>query len=329
MSDDNKTPAKPEPQNESPKLLKIVWDYICYVPFICAAKTIQFLPDKICYKLASICGTIFFLADIPLALRAIRNLRHSGVAKGFWTAALIARKSFISFMKLSVDIFKARDKMTGKDLTQTCTINAPESTIKALFPGNGQKGRQAILAGAHFGNWEIIGQNYFAASGLVMSSIMRPFDNKLVGDYITSRRCGLGPDPGHDVFDKKGGIRSMLKALKKGATLGLLVDQHASRKDGGIEVKFFGQPARTHATPARLHLQTGHPLYVLLCRRVSDEFKFEFLLSEEIRITPSGDMQKDIEAITQKINDEIEAIIRRYPEQWLWAHRRWLNLDRS
>jgi lauroyl/myristoyl acyltransferase len=77
-----------------------------------------------------------------------------------------------------------------------------------------------------------------------------------------------------------------------------------------------------------LHLKTGVPILVLMPRRVSDDFNFEFILSDPIIHKPTEDKKKDIREITQKFTSEIEKTIRLYPEQWLWAHRRWLDINR-
>jgi len=193
-----------------------------------------------------------------------------------------------------------------------------------FFPTDGSKPSQVIIACGHFGNWEVAGQAYTMRTGIPLMSVMRPFDNHLVGDYILLRRAG----DGHSVCDKHGGVRSLLRALKNGSSISILPDQHAGTKDGGVVASFFGHPARTHSTPAQLHLHTGVPILVLLCRRVNDDFKFEFIISDPIVHKPTGDTKADVLAITQKMNDELEKIIRQYPEQWLWAHRRWLDLDR-
>jgi len=66
-----------------------------------------------------------------------------------------------------------------------------------------------------------------------------------------------------------------------------------------------------------------------LCRKVSDNFKFEFIVEGPITVEPSGSKEEDIKNLMQKITYETEKVIRRYPEQWMWAHRRWLDINRE
>ena len=306
------------------KRLKWLTDRLVFAIFLAAAKAVEAMPSKICYSLGALCGSFFYVISFPLRKRTIRNLRHAGVAKTEEEAKRIAKETFTSFFKLTIDIFKAKSRMLPEKIDQILSISGSESSKQLFFPTDGSKPAQVIIVCAHFGNWEVAGQAYSIRSGIPLMSVMRPFDNQLVGDYILARRAGNH----HMVCDKQGGVRALLRALKQGSSISILPDQHAGIKDGGIVAQFFGHPARTHSTPAQLHLRTGVPLLVLLCRRVNDDFQFEFIISEPIVHKPTGDNQADVLAVTQRMNNEIEAIIRRHPEQWLWAHRRWLDLDR-
>jgi KDO2-lipid IV(A) lauroyltransferase len=107
-----------------------------------------------------------------------------------------------------------------------------------------------------------------------------------------------------------------------------LVDQHAKEKEG-VLTSFFGHPALTHKSPALLHLKTGVPIVLLMPRRISNDFKFEFIISDPITMTPSKNNDDDVQKLMQIITTETEKVIAKYPEQWLWAHRRWLDINRD
>lgn len=298
--------------------------YVEFILFIIAAKTIEVFPDKACYRLASCVGTLLFFVAAPLKSRMVRNLCHAGVSQNLTQAKSMARKTFTNFIKLAVDIFKADAKMKAGKTVKNLRFSGSDISRKMFFPDDGSTPNQVIIVSAHFGNWEVAGQIYAEKTGRQLLSVMRPFDNRRIGDYILSRRTGNG----HRTCNKSGGVRTLFGALKHGESISILTDQHASRKDGGIVTQFFGHPARTHATPAKLHLRTGIPIVMLLCRRINDNFQFEFILSDPIMWTPTENPEADILGITQLLNNEMECVIRKYPEQWLWAHRRWLNLDR-
>jgi KDO2-lipid IV(A) lauroyltransferase len=132
----------------------------------------------------------------------------------------------------------------------------------------------------------------------------------------------------HDSCAKKGAIKSMLKALRHGDSVAVVADQHAKSAEG-VEVDFFGHPARTHISPALMHLKTGCPIYPLMFRRTKDFMKFEMVLKEPIDVKPTDDKAGDIKKVTQMFTDLLEDLIRETPEQWMWMHRRWLDINRN
>ncbi|MCP3968556.1 MAG: lysophospholipid acyltransferase family protein [Lentisphaerae bacterium] len=181
-----------------------------------------------------------------------------------------------------------------------------------------------ILVSAHYGNWELAGTFYYKRYNYEVISVMRPFRNPLLLKLVQKLR----QTNGHRSVDKNGGIRVLLKSLKQGKSIAILADQHASSSEG-VESLFFSQPCRTHFSPALLHLKTGIPILVSVTRRVDNNFNFEYVLDRPIEYTPTGDKQADIKAITQLYTTSLERLIRKQPEQWLWSHRRWLNINRK
>ena len=154
---------------------------------------------------------------------------------------------------------------------------------------------------------------------------MRHFSNPRVGELILNNRRA----PNHILADKRRGVRPLLKALNNREIATMLIDQHASSKEG-VECEFFGHPARVHMTPALLHLRTGIPILPELNTRLpGDDFRFEMTCGELIRYTPTGDKERDVALLTQQCISALEELIRRHPEQWLWAPRHWLDINRS
>ncbi|MFA6568673.1 MAG: lysophospholipid acyltransferase family protein [Victivallales bacterium] len=293
-----------------------------YFLFLLAMSAARMLPLKFCYKIAELGGRLFFIFDFRHRNRVVQHLLHAGIARDRKEAILFGRKNFIHFAKLIVDIFVCRQFMKPENISEILRIDGPEVSKELFFsPG---KSKPAIIICAHFGNWEMAGQGYTISSGIPLMSVMRPFDNPKIGEYIIARRTGHT----HEVCDKKGAVRPLLVALRKGYSVAILADQHASTLEG-VVVNFFGHPARTHSSPALLHLKTGIPILVLMPRRVSDDFRFEFIISEPITLVPTGNKEEDVKTLVQKYATEAEKIIARYPEQWMWAHRRWLDINRD
>ena len=290
--------------------------------FRLAMNVVKILPLWLCFKIAELGGRLFFIFDIRHRNRTIQHLLHAGIVKTEAEAVALTRRNFIHFAKVGLEIFKCRQLMKRKNIAKILTISGSEQSKKLFFSTTG-KSEQTIVICAHFGNWEAAGQAITITSGIPLLSVMRPFDNPKIGDYINSRREGHT----HEVVAKKGAIRPLLVALKKGSSVAIMADQNAGEKEG-VVVDFFGHPASTHTSPALLHLKTGVPILVLMPRRVNDKFNFEFILSDPIVHKPTEDKEKDIREITQEFTSEIEKSVRLYPEQWLWAHRRWLDINR-
>ncbi len=293
-----------------------------YCAFISAVYLINLVPLRISYMIAEIFGNLVFMLDFKHKRRVVSHIMHSGIVGSLNDAKELGRKNFIHFAKLIVEIVVSRKLLKKEKMQDILTISGPESTKNTFF--NPGKSSPMILICAHFGNWEFAGQAYTLASGIPLLSVMRPFDNPKIGEYIVGSRAGGM----HTVCDKKGAIRPMLTQLKEGKSVAFLVDQHAQEREG-VLTTFFGHPARTHSSPALLHFKTGVPIVMMLCRKVSDNFKFEFIVEGPITVEPSGSKEEDIKNLMQKITYETEKVIRRYPEQWMWAHRRWLDINRE
>ncbi len=116
----------------------------------------------------------------------------------------------------------------------------------------------------------------------------------------------------------------MLGELKAGRSVGILVDQKTSALDFGINVPFFGHPAKTHTVLARVVLKTGTP--VIPCFVYAERGgRFTFSLGPPIPVEP-GD---DVTSLTARYTTVTEEAIRQRPEQWLWYHDRWRDLRQS
>ena len=107
--------------------------------------------------------------------------------------------------------------------------------------------------------------------------------------------------------------------MRKGGRLGMVCDLYDSK---GIPVPFFGRPASTHTAVALLHLVTRTPIIFGCClRRGPAAFEMHAVVPE---LPPrSGNKQRDIKGILEALTAELETVVRRHPEQYLWGHRRW------
>ena len=270
------------------------------------------------YALSKILMRILFYIDPLHARRTVRHILHAGVAKSRAEAVALAKRSFEESGKLIVEIAKSDQLFKQENFI----VNASDKTREYLL---GKDFKGLIMVTAHYGNWEIAGGAIATALNTRMTSLMRHFSNPKIGELILHTRAAEN----HLLADKRRGVRPLLKALNNHEIATMLIDQHASSMEG-VECEFFGHPARVHMTPALLHLRTGIPILPELNTRLpGEDFRFEMTCGELIRYTPTGDKQRDVAILTQKCISALEELIRRHPEQWLWAPRHWLDIDRS
>ena len=174
-------------------------------------------------------------------------------------------------------------------------------------------GRAGLMFSAHFGNWELLTISA-ARLGLPLVAVYRPMNNPLV-DRLMRRLRAVGEG---ELVAKWGGGRRLLKALKDGRHVAMLVDQKAS---DGIPVPFFGKDAMTTPAVAVLALALGCPVVPARVERVAG-VRFALHIEPPVEIECSGEREADVQALTLAINRRIEDWIRARPEQWFWVHRR-------
>ena len=291
-----------------------------YILFMILYSTVRAIPLKIAYAINKFLFYILYLFDFKHRKRSIQHIMHAGLADNKKDASTLAKKSFSCFSQLIVEIIKSDQCYSPEKIT----VTGCQETIDKVFNPAGDN-QNVILITGHYGNWEVAGTAIAQKAGLVMASIMRPFANPKIGEIILNNRASEV----HEMIDKSGGIKAILKALKDKKIATFLVDQHASVGDGGIETTFFGQPCRTHSAPALIHLKTGVPIMPQVTRRLDDDFHFEVLVGELIEYKPTDNKEQDIKNITQMYTTALEKMIAEIPEQWMWSHRRWLNINRK
>jgi len=145
-----------------------------------------------------------------------------------------------------------------------------------------------------------------------MHVVVRPLDNARVDALVEARRAASG----NRMIGKKEFARSILQALKDNQAVGILVDQNAGLDDG-VFVDFFGIPACAGAGFAKIAAHSGAVVIPGFALWSEEERKHILRFYPPISMT--GDAARD----TQTLHSCIEQVIRQYPDQWLWIHRRW------
>lgn len=176
-------------------------------------------------------------------------------------------------------------------------------------------GAGGLLISAHLGNWEYIGLAT-RPFGMRGGGIVRPFDDPRVDAAIDEiRRAG-----GFDTISKDNAGMKILNMVKNGEYVFMLVDQSA--RESAVPTTFFGQPCWSTFAPAMVALRTKANIYPLFVVE-EDDGSYTLMARARIEVTRTDDFRDDLVRITQQCQDAIEEVVREYPEQWLWFHRRW------
>jgi KDO2-lipid IV(A) lauroyltransferase len=178
-------------------------------------------------------------------------------------------------------------------------------------------GRGVILFTGHVGAWELTS---FALSlfGHPLSFLVRRIDNPKIEKLVDRRRERLG----NRTIDKRSAAREMLQTLQGGGTLGILVDLNTLDREG-IFVDFFGVPASTTFMLAKLALRTDAAVLPVFAPWDSKRRRFLLKIDEPLLFERTGNDEDDVRRLTQLFTNVVEQYVRRYPDQWLWIHRRW------
>jgi len=174
-----------------------------------------------------------------------------------------------------------------------------------------QRGRGILFATAHMGNWELSAFSH-ALMSAPMHVVVRPIDNPRIDGMIERRRALSG----NFLIQKKEAARAILQALKRNEAVGILIDQN-STLDQGVFVDFFGIPACAGVGFAKLAAHSGATVIPGFALWIEAERRYVLRFYPPVEIT--GDATED----TRRLQEILEDVIREYPDQWLWIHRRW------
>jgi KDO2-lipid IV(A) lauroyltransferase len=180
-----------------------------------------------------------------------------------------------------------------------------------------EKGKGVLVLTGHLGAWEL-SSFYHSLMGYPMSLVIRRLDNPLVDEFVNRIRCLHG----NRVIHKDEFARGLLSSMHRGETVGILMDTNMTPPQG-VFVPYFGVDACTASGLARVALHSGAAVLPGFLVWEAAEKKYVLRFGEELELIRTGDTAADIVANTALFTATIEAYVRRYPEQWLWVHRRW------
>jgi len=283
-------------------------EYAAAWPFI---KILGILPRPLARAFGISLGWIIYLFHARLRKVGMRNLALAFPEKSVAERARILRGEFTSLGRQLAEVCQF-PRYTRENVEEVVVYDGLENYERAHARGKG-----VLFLTGHFGGWEL---SAFAHSlhGHRMHVVMRPMDNV----YLNRMICDYRTMHGNKTVDKDNFVRGLLSAMKAGEVVGILMDTNMTPPQG-IFVDFFGIPACTASGLARIALRTDAAVVPTFTIWDAEMRKYRLRFDPAVELVRTGDLEADIRANTQKFTSIIEDYVRKYPEQWLWVHRRW------
>lgn len=274
-----------------------------------------FLPRRAAVWLGIAIARIGYRLLGGLRRTGLRNLEIAFPEKSESERRKILKGSFENLGRTLGEASHLRNA-TPEYLREIADFDLDEPT-RELYKSIKDSGRGVLVTTGHFGNWELL-VLAFAAFYEPMSYLARPIDNPLIEEMTLAIRTQFGNRP----INKSNSAQVAIGILKDGGFLGALSDVNAHPKEG-VFVPFFGIPACTSVGPALIAIRSGALIFPAFCAWDRSTGRFKFVHGRQIEPANTGDRKADIAATTAAYTAEIEKVIRRYPDQWLWIHKRW------
>ena len=283
-------------------------EYAAAWPFI---KILGILPRPLSRAFAIALAQIVYLLHFRLRQVGMRNLAMVFPEKSEAERSRILRGEFTSLGRQLAELCQF-PRYSPQNVDKVVVYDGLENYERAYARGKG-----VLFLTAHFGGWEL---SAFAHSlhGHWLHVVMRPMDNPYLDRLLQHYRTMHG----NKTVDKDDFVRGLLAAMKAGETVGILMDTNMTPPQG-IFVDFFGIPACTASGLARIALRTDAAVVPGFTIWDPAMGKYRLRFDPALELIRTGELEADIAANTQMFTTVIEDYVRKYPDQWLWVHRRW------
>lgn len=273
------------------------------------AGAVRVTPQRAATRVGDALGMAFYALDAPHRRLTQANLAAAFPRRSASEIDHVARGVFRHFGRLLMELLRV-SSLSHEQLLALCVFDGVERAEQARAAGKG-----ALFVTGHFGFWEL----HALAHGLAQQPIAvvaRALDNPLLHDLLERVRTATG----NQVIYRRGGLRRILRALQQNSGVALLIDQHIQSPDA-VMVDFFGRPASTTSAVAVLAHRTGAAVIPVFALPMPDG-RYRMMYEHPVA-PPKGEDPESIREFTQRCTDVLEMYVRKYPEYWLWMHRRW------
>jgi len=273
------------------------------------AAIVSVLPMTVVRSIGAALGWVAYLVDGAHRRIALANLASAFPSRTDRERRAMARAMFAHFGSLLLELLRF-SRYTPEQMVAAVDVEGDDRAREAYAQQRG-----VLFFTGHFGYWEI----HALAEPLIarpISVLARPLDNSHLHEMLERIRTKTG----NTVIYRDGAVRKVLRELAANHGVALLIDQHLHTADA-VHVDFFRRRAATTSALAALALRTGAPVipvFALPLPRGRYRLVYEHAVDP-----PQTDTPDAVRDFTQRCTDVLEMYVRRYPELWLWMHRRW------
>lgn len=282
----------------------------------CLLWLVRVLPVSCAYGLASVLAAVYYrvgggrrriaLENLALAFPELSDGERRRIARACYANAA---GTLAESMLVLTGKYDREQVLRMVDLDQWERLRKLEDESQAGL----------LIITAHFGNWEMLSHCLGLCSNRKGNVIGRKTGNPLLEKHVVQP---LRERFGSQLIHKKRALMRCIRALRRGEHVGMLIDQKSNRKDG-VSVQFFGEELLAPAAPAVLQLRYGVVVVPAFLVRTGPRTYCLEVGDPVPPPDPAATEEEGIRQLTQKHQQEIETMIREYPEQWFWMHDRW------
>jgi KDO2-lipid IV(A) lauroyltransferase len=300
------------------KLQKRLKNWLIYRFILILITFLNLLPRKLSLFVGGNLGKFAYLILPESRKTTLQNLRiafpEKNTRRGEAPPLLkkLSLKVFESLGRNAVDAIRL-PKMSREEIQKLVEVQGLEHLEKAYSLGKG-----VIGITGHISNFEFLAA-YVSQRGYKLSAIGRELYDPRLDELLIKNRQKMGVQ---NIYSTAG-VKEVIRVLYSGRMIGVLIDQDTSRVKG-IFVDFFGRKARTPVGPFILALKSGVPIVPMAIIQTR-EGNYKIYVREEIKPFAGKTKEENIYYLTQKCTVFLEQVIREYPDQWVWMHKRWLR----
>ena len=284
-----------------------------YVLFLSVYTFFRLLPFRLAFRLGEAVGILAYWVDRRRRDIGMINLTVAFPARGDAERRRILKESFRNLGRLLAEFCHLR-YVTSANIRDRVEVEDEDNwrRLEERIRGTG-----ALILTGHFGNWELFARAA-ACYGMPMHIVHRQLRNVFVEAALTKER----ERGGATVIKKTTAVLEVFRAIKQKNIVVAAVDQNASGRMG-VFVPFFSVPASTSSGLAGLALTTKVPVVPAFLVRINGSWKHKIVILPLIEPIRSGNQEEDLIATTEKFTAIFQAMVEKYPEHWLWIHKRW------